>query len=74
MTLTIERVEESLLDKDFKSALLVLVNMVDSVNRFLDNVQVNCKDNALRSLRYSLLTQTRQTMDKVVVFSELDKK
>ncbi len=74
LTLTIERVEESLLDKDFKSALLVLVNMVDSVNQFLDNVQVNCKDNDLRSLRYSLLTQTHQTMDKVVAFSELDKK
>ena len=36
--------------------------------------EINCEDNALRILRYSLLYQIRETMDRVVVFSELDKK
>ena len=72
--LTKEQVEESLQLKDFKSALIVLGPMLDSVNRFLDNVQVNCEDIELRSLRYALLNEIGQTMDRVLVFSELDKK
>ena len=36
--------------------------------------EINCEDNALRILRYSFLNQIRETMDRVVVFSELDKK
>ncbi len=74
LTLTKEQVEESLQRKDFKTALSMMVPMADSVNRFLDNVQVNCEDKALRNLRYSLLSQIHQTIDSVVVFSELDKK
>ena len=74
LTATKEKVEKNLELKDFKSALVALVSLVDPLNHFLDNVQVNCEDNALRSLRYLLLGQTRQTMDKIIVFSELDKK
>ena len=74
LMLTKEQVEGSLKRKDFKAALFELNSMVDSINHFLDNVQVNCEDNALRILRYSLLYQIRETMDRVVVFSELDKK
>ena len=74
LMLTREQVEDSLKRKDFKTALFDLNSMVDSVNQFLDNVQVNCEDNALRTLRYSLLYQIRETMDRVVVFSKLDKK
>ena len=74
LMLTKEQVEGSLKRKDFKTALVELNSMVDSVNQFLDNVQINCEDNALRILRYSFLSQIRETMDRVVVFSELDKK
>ena len=74
LMLTKEQVEDSLQSKDFKRALIGLDSMVDSVNQFLDNVQVNCEDNALRILRYSLLYQIQETMDRVVVFSELDNK
>ncbi len=74
LMLTKEQVEGSLNRKDFKNALFELNSMVDSVNQFLDNVQINCEDNALRILRYSLLYQIRETMDRVIVFSELDKK
>ena len=74
LMLTKEQVEGSLKRKDFKTALLELNSIVDTINHFLDNVQVNCEDNALRILRYSLLYQIRETMDRVVVFSELDKK
>ncbi len=74
LILTKEQVEGSLKRKDFKTALLELNSIVDTINHFLDNVQVNCEDNALRILRYSLLYQIRETMDRVVVFSELDKK
>ena len=74
LMLTKEQVGGSLKRKDFKTALFELNSMVDCVNQFLDNVQVNCEDNALRILRYSLLYQIRETMDRVVVFSELDKK
>ena len=74
ITLTKEQVEESLQRKDFKTALLALGPMADSVDQFLDNVQVNCDDNELRSLRYALLDESRQNMDRVLVFSELDKK
>ncbi len=74
LMLTKEQVEDSLKRKDFKTALVELNSMVDSVNQFLDNVQINCEDNALRILRYSFLNQIRETMDRVVVFSELDKK
>ncbi len=73
-SLTKEQVEESLQRKDFKTALFLLGSMVDPVNQFLDNVQVNCEDNALRSLRYALLNEIRQNMNRVLVFSELDKK
>ncbi len=69
-----QKVEETLQIKDFKAALLVLTSIVDPANKFLDSVQVNCEDNALRSLRYSLLHQICQMIDKVVVFSELEKK
>ena len=74
LMLTKEQVEGSLKRKDFKTALVELNSMVDSVNQFLDNVQINCEDNALRILRYSFLNQIRETMDRVVVLSELDKK
>ncbi len=74
VTLTKEQVEESLQRKDFKTSLFALGPLVDSVNQFLDNVQVNCEDNELRGLRYALLNEIRQTMDRVLVFSELDKK
>ena len=74
LMLTKEQVEGSLKRKDFKTALFELNSIVDSVNQFLDNVQVNCEDNALRILRYSLLYQIQETMNRVVVFSELDKK
>mgnify|MGYP003330412081 CR=1 FL=1 len=74
LTLTRVQVEESLQPKDFKTALNVLVPMLYSVNQFLDNVQVNCEDNELRRLRYALLNEICQTMDRVLVFSELDKK
>ena len=74
LMLTKEQVENSLKRKDFKTALFELNSIVDSVNHFLNNVQVNCEDNLLRILRYSLLYQIQETMDRVVVFSELDKK
>ena len=74
LTLTKGKVEENLHSRDYKTALSAVALMVSSVNQFLDNVQVNCEDNDLRGLRYSLLGQIRQTMDRVVVFSELDKK
>ena len=74
LTFTKQKVEENLQCKDYNTALSVLGSMVCSVNQFLDDVQVNCEDNDLRRLRYSLLSQIRQTMDRVVVFSELDKK
>ena len=74
LMLTKKRVKDSLKRKDFKTALSELNSIVDSVNQFLDNVQVNCEDNALRILRYSLLYKIRETMNSVVVFSELDKK
>ena len=74
LTLTKEQVEDCLQRKDVKTALFELNSIVDCVNQFLDNVQVNCEDNALRILRYSLLFQIRETMDRVVVFSELDRK
>ncbi len=74
LTLIEEQVEESLQQKDFKKALLVLGYMVNPVNQFLDNVQVNCENKELRNLRYSLLSQINETMDSVVVFSEFDKK
>ena len=69
-----EQVEETLQNKDFKATLLLLTSVVNPINQFLDNVQINCEDNALRSLRYSILGQICQIMDKVVVFSELSKK
>ena len=74
LTLTKAKVEESLQPKDIKTALIVLGPMLDTVNQFLDNVQVNCKDIELRSLRYTLLNEIRQTMDRILVFSELEKK
>ena len=74
LTFTKAQVEESLQPKDFKTALIVLGPMLDSVNQFLDNVQVNCEDIELRSLRYALLSEIRQTMDRVLVFSELERK
>ena len=74
LTLTKAQVEESLQPKNFKTALIVLEPMLDTVNQFLDNVQVNCEDIELRSLRYALLNEIRQTMDRVLVFSELEKK
>jgi glycyl-tRNA synthetase beta chain len=74
LTLAKAQVEESLQPKDFKTALIVLGPMLDSVNQFLDNVQVNCESLELRSLRYELLNEVRQTVDRVLVFSELDKK
>jgi len=69
-----EQVEESLQHKDFKKALLSLASMVNPVNQFLDNVQVNCEDKELQNLRYSLLNKISETTDSVVVFSELDNK
>ena len=48
--------------------------MVNPVNQFLDNVQVNCEDKELQNLRYSLLNKISETTDSVVVFSELDNK
>ena len=69
-----EQVEESLQHKDFKKALLSLGSMVNPVNQFLDNVQVNCEDKELQNLRYSLLNKISETTDSVVVFSELDNK
>ena len=74
LTLFKEQVEQSLQQKDFKKALLSLGSMVNPVNQFLDNVQVNCEDKELRNLRYSLLSQISETTDSVVVFSEFDKK
>jgi glycyl-tRNA synthetase beta chain len=74
LTLFKEQVEDSLQQKDFKKALLSLGSMVNPVNQFLDNVQVNCEDKELRNLRYSLLSEISETMDSVVVFSEFDKK
>ena len=69
-----EQVEESLQHKDFKKALLSLGSMVNPVNQFLDNVQVNCEDKELQNLRYSLLNKISETTDSVLVFSELDNK
>ena len=69
-----QKVEETLQIKDFKAALIVLTSIVDPINQFLDSVQVNCEDNSLRSLRYSLLYQICQMIDKIVVFSEFEKK
>ena len=74
LNLTKAQVEKSIRPKDFKTALVVLGPMLDATNQFLDNVQVNCEDIELRSLRYALLNEIRQTMDRVLVFSELDKK
>ena len=74
LTLLKEQVEECLQHKDFKKALSSLVSIVDPVNQFLDNTQVNCEEKELRNLRYSLLSQISETTDSIVVFSEFDKK
>ena len=74
LTLFKEQVEESLQHKDLKKALFSMESMVNPVNQFLDNVQVNCEDKELQNLRYSLLNKISETTDSVVVFSELDNK
>ena len=71
---TTENVGRSLQKMDVKSALLGLESLAVPVNQFLDNVQVNCDNKALRGFRYSLLNEVKKTMDSIVVLREIDKK
>ena len=71
---TSEKVEKSLDKMDIKSALISLEGLVAPVNQFLDNVQVNCEDKALRGLRYSLLMQVHKIIDKTMIIKETDRK
>jgi glycyl-tRNA synthetase beta chain len=71
---TTENVGRFLQKMDFKSALSGLESLATPVNKFLDNVQVNCDNKALRSFRYLLLNKVKKTMDSIVVLREIDKK
>ena len=57
-----------------KSALKSLEGLVNPVNRFLDNVQVNCEDKVLRDMRYSLLMQIHRIIDSTIITKEIGKK
>ena len=69
-----EEVEKSLHEFDIKSALKSLEGLVIPVNRFLDNVQINCEDKALRGMRYSLLMQVQRIIDITIITKEIEKK
>ena len=62
----------ALADEEFVAAMAALATLRAPVDRFFDDVTVNCDDGDLRENRLRLLAQIRVTMDRVADFSKIE--
>lgn len=65
------RISEALKKLDFQRALKELVSLSPAIDRFFDEVLVNCEDEKLRNNRYALLYAIRREFNRVADLSEL---
>ena len=59
-------------DEDFTGAMAELVKLRGPVDRFFDEVTVNCDEPDLRANRLRLLSEIRSTLDRVADFSKIE--
>ncbi len=57
---------------EFDEVLITLANLRGPVDRFFDEVTVNCDDPALRQNRLHLLSKITSGLNQVAVFSEIE--
>ena len=56
---------------EFDEVLITLAKLRGPVDRFFDEVTVNCDDPALRKNRLRLLSEITSCLNRVAVFSEI---
>ena len=61
-----------LADEDFAGAMAELARLRGPVDRFFDEVTVNCEEPELRANRLRLLSEIRSTLDRVADFSQIE--
>ena len=61
-----------LADEDFAGAMAELARLRGPVDRFFDEVTVNCDEPDLRANRLRLLSEIRSTLDRVADFSKIE--
>jgi glycyl-tRNA synthetase beta chain len=61
-----------LADEDFAGAMAELAKLRGPVDRFFDEVTVNCEEPRLRANRLRLLSEIRSTLDRVADFSKIE--
>ena len=57
---------------NFGEAMAAMATLREPVDAFFDNVTVNCEDPALRRNRLLMLSQIRDTLDRVADFSKIE--
>ncbi|MBT6360549.1 MAG: glycine--tRNA ligase subunit beta, partial [Rhodospirillaceae bacterium] len=62
----------ALMDEDYESAMKILANLRAPVDKFFDEVTVNCNDSNLRVNRLLLLSQIRSALGGVADFSLIE--
>jgi glycyl-tRNA synthetase beta chain len=66
------RSETALEREDFAEAMAALAALRGPVDEFFARVTVNCEDRSLRANRLRLLTQIRDTLNRVADFSQIE--
>ena len=67
------QVIENLKKDKFKEAMQSLSGLRQSVDKFFDNVKVNCENADIRKNRLLLLSQFRETLNNVANFGKIEK-
>ncbi len=65
------RISQALKKLDYHHALKELVSLAPDIDRFFDEVLVNCEDEKIRQNRYALLYNIRREFNRVADLSEL---
>ena len=66
------RADAALGREDFAEAMAAMATLREPVDAFFDHVTVNCEDAALRRNRLLMLSQIRDTLDRVADFSKIE--
>ena len=59
-------------DESYEDAMAVMANLRRPVDEFFDHVKVNAEDAALRANRLNLLSEIRDSLDRIADFSKIE--
>ena len=72
LSFVVDGISQNLADEAYSKVMIQLAGLRTPIDTFFDKVTVNCEDPTLRVNRLGLLSQIRDTMNRIADFSQIE--